>query len=171
MSVRRPIIPLAKAAHVLPYRPAQRRYDPWRDLRQNWPDVDLIVEPMEGDLLGEVRDGGRTIALRAGTSTGQRRCTLTHEIVHLERGLFECGPFEQREEQLVHAEVAHRLIPVDVLAEAIRFLGGDGDSGALALLLDVDSETLDLRRRLLDRLDRRAMRRVLSAQVALWSVA
>jgi hypothetical protein len=147
------------------------RYDPWRDLRRNWPEVELIVEPMAGDLLGEVRNGGHQIALRAGTSSGQRRCTLTHELIHLERGLLDCGPWQSREELLVHTEVARRLIPVDVLSEAIRFLGGDGDTAALALLLDVDSETLLLRRRLLDRTERRTERRSLAAQRPLWSVA
>jgi hypothetical protein len=147
------------------------RYDPWRDLRRNWPEVELIVEPMAGDLLGEVRDDGRQIALRAGTSSGQRRCTLTHELIHLERGLLDCGPWQSREELIVHAEVARRLIPIDMLSEAIRFLGGDGDAAALALLLDVDSETLLLRRRLLDRIERRTVRRSLAAQTPLWSVA
>ena len=147
------------------------RYDPWRDLRENWPQVDLVVEPMQGDLLGVTRAGGRVIALRAGTSSGQQRCTLAHEIVHLERGLAHCGPWQNREELLVHSEVAARLIPVDLLAEAIRFLGGDGDAGGLALLLDVDRETLELRRRLLDRGERRQLGRQLARQRPLWAVA
>ena len=68
-------------------------YDPWADLRQNWPDVKVVIEPMTDDLLGEVRDDGRLIALRADTSAAQRRCTLTHELVHLERGILDCGPW------------------------------------------------------------------------------
>jgi hypothetical protein len=151
--------------------PAASRYDPWRDLRENWPWVELVIEPMAGDLLGVTRAGGRVIALRAGTSAGQRRCTLAHEIVHLERGLAHCGPWQDREERLVHSEVALRLIPVDVLAEAIRLLGGDGDASALAVLLDVDLETLRLRQRLLDRGERRILCRRLARQRPLWAVA
>jgi hypothetical protein len=151
--------------------PLPDHYDPWLDLQQNWPQVQVVIEAMSGDLLGEVRDGGQLIALRAGTSAAQRRCTLTHEIVHLERGIFDCGPWSQREELLVHSTVALRLIPPPALAAAVRDLGGADDLPALAHLLDVDSETLRLR---LDRLsiaERRMLRRALARQRPLWSVA
>ena len=154
-----------------PARPAPRPYDPWADLRQNWPDVKVVIEPMTDDLLGEVRDDGRLIALRADTSAAQRRCTLTHELVHLERGILDCGPWLQREEDLVHAEASRRLIPLDSLAAGIRELGGGDDPAALAHWLDVDSETLAVR------LDRHEQRRTRHAPPRagpagpLWSVA
>ena len=47
---------------------------------------------MGGDLLGEVRDDGRLIALRAETTDAQLRCTLAHELVHLERGQIKPAP-------------------------------------------------------------------------------
>jgi hypothetical protein len=147
------------------------RYDPWRDLHENWPEVEIVIEPMDGNLLGEVRDGGRLIALREGTSSGQRRCTLAHEIVHLERGLHDCGPWQGREEALVHAEVALRLIPIRPLADSIRILGGDDAPSALAQILDVDLETLQVRQRLLTSAERKDLRRWLGRQRDLWSVA
>lgn len=146
-------------------------YDPWADLRQNWPHVKLVIEEMTGDLLGEVRDDGRLIALRAGTSAAQRRCTLTHELVHLERGILDCGPWLQREEALVHAEVSRRLIPLADLAAAIRALGGADDPAALAQWLDVDSETLATRLNRMGSSERTALRRALARQTMLWSVA
>jgi hypothetical protein len=146
-------------------------YDPWRDANQNWPHTRVVIERMAGDLLGEVRDAGRLIALRAGTSHAQRRCTLTHELVHLERGLLECGPWSQRAEWLVHDEVARRLIPLGALAAAIRTLGTAEDLPALAQSLDVDSETLQLRFTRLDRSERRLLRRSLVLQAPLWDVA
>ncbi|HST49621.1 ImmA/IrrE family metallo-endopeptidase [Jatrophihabitans sp.] len=146
-------------------------YDPWADLRQNWPDVKVVIEPMTDDLLGEVRDDGRLIALRADTSAAQRRCTLTHELVHLERGILDCGPWLQREEDLVHAEASRRLIPLDSLAAGIRELGGADDQGALAHWLDVDSETLAVRLHRMSSAERRALRRALARQAPLWSVA
>jgi len=146
-------------------------YDPWRDASQNWPHVQVVIERMAGDLLGEVRDGGQLIALRAGTSDAQRRCTLTHELVHLERGLLECGPWSQREELLVHDEVARRLIPLGALAAAIRTSGTAEDLPALAQSLDVDSETLQLRFTRLDRSEHRLLRRSLILQAPLWDVA
>lgn len=162
-STRHPLLP------SVPHPPAP--YDPWVDLRQNWPHVKVVIETMTGDLLGEVRDDGRLIALRADTSAAQRRCTLTHELVHLERGILDCGPWLQREEDLVHAEVSQRLIPLTSLAAAIRELGGADDPAAIAHWLEVDSETLAVR---LDRMrsaERRVLRRALARQSPLWSVA
>jgi hypothetical protein len=119
------------------------RYDPWHDLAVNWPEVEVVIEPMAGRLLGLLHYP--VIALRAGTSAAQRRCTLTHELVHLERGVGDCGPWSGREELLVHREVARRLIPVADLATAVRELGGDAVLAELAQALDVDLETAQLR--------------------------
>jgi hypothetical protein len=123
--------------------PAPNRYDPWHDLAVNWPEIEVVIEPMGGRLLGVLRYP--VIALRAGTSAAQRRCTLTHEIVHLERGVAECGPWSDREELLVHREVARRLIPLADLAAAVRNLGGTAVLAELAQALDVDLETARLR--------------------------
>jgi Zn-dependent peptidase ImmA (M78 family) len=146
-------------------------YDPWADLRENWPQVRLVIEPMPGDLLGEVRDDGRLIALRADTSAAQRRCTLTHELVHLERGILDCGPWLHREEVQVHTEAALRLIPLAGLIAAIRELGGADDAAAIAQHLDVDSETLAVRLSRIGSAERRVLRRCLIRQLPLWSLA
>jgi hypothetical protein len=119
------------------------RYDPWHDLAVNWPEIDVVIEPMGGRLLGMLRYP--VIALRADTSAAQRRCTLTHEIVHLERGVGDCGPWSGREELLVHREVARRLIPLADLAAAVRDLGGSAVLAELAQVLEVDLETARLR--------------------------
>ncbi|HEU5270905.1 MAG TPA: ImmA/IrrE family metallo-endopeptidase [Jatrophihabitans sp.] len=152
-------------------RPPAGRYDPWRDVRLNWPEVRVVIERMTGDLLGEARDGGAVIALRAGTSAAQRRCTLAHEIVHLERGLRDCGQWLHREEQAVHRTAARRLITLADLVAALRDLGGADDPGALAQALDVDRETLSVRLATLDRDERRALRRALAGCAPLWAVA
>jgi hypothetical protein len=119
------------------------RYDPWHDLAVNWPEIEVVTEPMGGRLLGLLRYP--VIALRADTSAAQRRCTLAHEIVHLERGVGNCGPWAAREELLVHREVARRLIPVSDLAAAVRSLGGSAVLAELAQALEVDVETARLR--------------------------
>jgi hypothetical protein len=136
-----------------------RPYDPWTDLARRWPEVRVVEEPMPGRLLGELRYP--VIALRAGTSAAQRRCTLTHEIVHLERGTGECGPWAAREELLVHREVARRLVPPEALRAALREAGGDADLPALARLLDVDVETARVRLELLSAAERRQLRAAL----------
>ena len=152
-------------------RRTEPAYDPWHDVATNWPQVRVVVEAMSGDLLGEVRDGGTLIALRADTSAAQLRCTLAHEIVHLERGLTDCGPWLDREERQVHAEAARRLVPAAALADAIRSLGSSDDQAALASLLDVDGETLRVRWHHLTLNDRALLRRALGRQALLRSVA
>lgn len=146
-----------------PVRPDGRRepYDPWQDLLENWPELEVVIEPMRGQLLGELRYP--VIALRSGTSAAQRRCTLAHELVHLERGVGDCGPWSAAEELQVHAEAARRLISVPALAHAIRELGGDHHLGALAHLLDVDGQTARVRLRLLTPAERAGLRRELGS--------
>lgn len=131
-------------------------YDPWQDLREHWPEIEVVTEPMPGRLLGELRYP--VIALRSGTSAAQRRCTLAHELVHLERGVADCGPWSGREELRVHSEAARRLVSLAALGQAIRELGGDHDVGALATLLDVDRQTGRLRLQLLTSADRARLR-------------
>jgi hypothetical protein len=143
------------------------RYDPWRDLAENWPQLEVVVEPMRGELLGELRYP--VIALRAGTSAAQRRCTLAHELIHLERGLRDCGLWTAREELHVHREVARRLVTFDDLVAAIRSFGGGTDLGALARALDVDGQTAQLRLDMLTR-DERAYVGALTAG-ELWLLA
>ncbi|MCW2539556.1 MAG: hypothetical protein JWN95_1281 [Frankiales bacterium] len=146
-------------------------YDPWHDLGERWPGVTIQVVPMTGDLLGQISGDGRIIELRAGTSSGQRRATLAHEIVHLERGRHDCGPWQTREERQVHAMASRRLLRVAELVTAIRALGGSQDLRALAVTLDVDLETLEVRLADLERRERRVMRQALRRQAGLWCVA
>jgi hypothetical protein len=139
---------MTASPHPLPY-------DPWHDLAVNWPEVDVVIEPMTGRLLGVLRYP--VIALRAGTSSAQRRCTLAHEIVHLERGTADCGPWAGREEVLVHREVARRLVPLPLLSSAVRGLGGPAQLPELAQALDVDLETAQCRLAMLTPAERAAL--------------
>jgi hypothetical protein len=150
--------------------PAALDYDPWRDLAQNWPDYRVLIEPMDGDLLGQIRDDA-VIALRADSSTGQQRCTLAHEIVHLERGLGDCGPWQSREEAAIESEVSRRLIPLQALARALRSVGGDSDPATLGAILEVDQLILTTRLSELSSADRAVLRRLLGRQRDLWTVA
>src|SRR3954467_11741707 len=140
-------------------------YDPWLDLAENWPEVEAVIAPLPGRLLGELRYP--VIALRAGTSAAQRRCTLAHELVHLERGTGECGIWAGREERLVHAQAARRLVTIGQLERALFELGGDADLAALAGLLEVDRETAGLRLRLLPEAERRRLRNELAGAAGL----
>jgi hypothetical protein len=149
----------------------QRPYDPWLDLREHWPHLQVVVEPMTGRLLGELRYP--VIALRASTTAAQRRCTLTHELVHLERGVRDCGPWTGREERHVHEEVARRLVTTAQLVRAIRDIGGIQGGAAdvlrLAHALDVDRETMRVRLALVTSAERARIRALGLREV--WSVA
>jgi Zn-dependent peptidase ImmA (M78 family) len=144
-------------------------YDPYLHVYERWPGAEVVVEPLHRGLLGETRWPPLQIALAAQSSPAQRRCTLAHEIVHLERGLDDPGPWADREELQVHAEASRRLIDIEALADALRELGGSGDLAALAVALDVDVETIALRLRRLTPVERRRLRR--RTRTELWSVA
>ena len=141
------------------------RYNPWADLARNWPEISVCIEPMSGDLLGELRYP--LITLRAGTSAAQRRCTLAHEIVHLERGVDDFGVFADREERQVHTIAAKRLIRLSDLAGALLELGEDATTIALAHALDVDRETLRVRLRVLSDHERAQLEAMYRDRVAL----
>src|SRR5690349_194413 len=131
-------------------------YNPWTDLAEDWPEVSVVLAPMTGRLLGEVRYP--VIALRAGTSAAQRRSTLTHELIHLERGVDDCGPWLGREELAIEREAACRLIPLPRLVTALRGQGGSENRAALAAALDVDSQILSTRLDGLSKAEKRLIR-------------
>jgi hypothetical protein len=120
-------------------------YNPWRDLAERFPHVQVHIVDLPDDVLGEIHGSGEVILLRRGTSTAQRRCTLTHELVHLDRGLpDDLTPWQlAREERSVEAEAARRLIPAEALTKALRVAGSD--ERALAAELWVDLATLRAR--------------------------
>lgn len=74
-----------------------------------------------------------------------RRCALTHEIVHLERGPV---PRDERlaaiEERIVSALAAQRLITLPALTEALMWVAPDNQYD-LAEELWVDTPTLRIR--------------------------
>lgn len=120
---------------------------------------------MPGRLLGWIRYP--VIGLRADTSAAQRRCTLAHEIVHLERGVGDCGPWAAHEERQVHAVAAQRLIAfTDLLGAVTEY--GPADHRLLAHALEVDRETLAVRLHRLSCAERQALA---ARTLDLWSVA
>lgn len=79
---------------------------PWHLLRDRWPQVDVHYAPLPAGTWA--LSDGRSIWLDDGLSQAERRCTLMHEIVHLELGQHTCQ--DEATERAVHAEVARRLI-------------------------------------------------------------
>lgn len=68
---------------------------------------------------------GARIWLCRTLAQAERRCTLTHELVHRERGPVPTDPAAAaREEQIVDEITARRLITLSQLAEGLRWFQG-----------------------------------------------
>lgn len=92
-------------------------FSPWGALRE-LTHVTLHFIVMPDGALGRT-DGQRRIWLDKRLQQAERRCALTHELVHLEHGHTSCqGP---RAERRVREETARRLVPFELLVEAYRW--------------------------------------------------
>lgn len=93
------------------------------------------------NLLGEWDPNSRTIWLHRELTPPQRRCTLTHELVHALRDDEGCHDdvLDARQETVVRKITARLLISVDQLAEHIAWTV---EHSELAEDLDVDLDTL-----------------------------
>ncbi|MFV8169887.1 hypothetical protein [Mycolicibacterium peregrinum] len=96
---------------------------------------------------------GNTIWLCSTLTQAERRCALTHELQHAERGV-PADPFLPREEQIVDELAARRLVPIENLARALR---ATRDTDSLAEELWVDRHTIQVRMRTLDPIETAAL--------------
>lgn len=97
-------------------------YHPWRALRQLGDEWTLVWAPIAGvvDRLGLTSWHDKTITLDPDQDQAQRRSTLAHELVHVERGPVDCR-YRHREERYVDAVAARRLIGIRELGEALAW--------------------------------------------------
>ena len=92
-------------------------WNPWEELREHWEHVTLHYAPsLEVSDALAYTDGAENIWILDGLTVAERRCTLTHELIHLERR--DEGHQGDKIERLVEREAARRLIPLDNLLEA-----------------------------------------------------
>lgn len=95
-------------------------WHPWRVLRTAHPDVEVSCRYRLPDhLMGLQR--GRRIWLCRSLTQAERRCTLTHELVHRERGLVADPAAAAREELIVDQIAARRLITLPQLVDGLRW--------------------------------------------------
>jgi hypothetical protein len=112
-------------------------FHPWRRLR-SLPHIDLSWRRMPGRL-GET-DGVASIVMHPDQSQVQRRCTIAHELAHVELGHTDgCNDVE---EQAARGLAARWLIEIEDLAEAALWARSRSE---LADELWVDTDTLDAR--------------------------
>lgn len=83
-------------------------YHPWRELRAlEHVSLHFVTDLPRG--VDGLTDGHATIWMRKGMAQVQRRCVLTHELVHIDRE--HRGHQDDEAEASVRLEVAHLLIP------------------------------------------------------------
>jgi Zn-dependent peptidase ImmA (M78 family) len=116
------------------------RYDPWRDLAQRT-DLTFVVTRLPVGEAWYFHDI-RGIAIDDRLDKVRRRCALAHELAHIDLGHHTqtagCGAGTSRiaRRREVHADqlAAERLITVDDLAEAFRWVHVVGPEEAAAEL-------------------------------------
>lgn len=92
--------------------------DPWSYLRQH-PDLTLVWADLPGRLRG-CTDGQRIIWLDRNLLQRERRCTLTHELVHVRH--HHIGRQPQNVENRVREETARILLPdVGAIVDALSW--------------------------------------------------
>lgn len=96
-------------------------YHPWRRFRglAAWT-LQQTVLPSGVHGLTDWLTG--TVSIELGLTQAERRCTLAHELVHIERGPVPRDPWlAAREESQVEREAARRLVGVYELGEALAW--------------------------------------------------
>jgi hypothetical protein len=117
------------------------RWDPWRAVARR-PEVTVVFgDPGEGNV-GVVDLRARVITLCPTLLQDERRSTLTHELVHLERGS-PCGPGDWEEREVARVAAA-RIISLPDLVEAVKW-SDHVDEQALELWVDEDTVRVRLR--------------------------
>lgn len=100
-------------------------YHPWQVLGRHWPHV--AVEHTDELPPGRRADTNGTdeIRMRRRLLQVERRCSLTHELIHLEHGdTGACSPGHEAE---VDREAARRLIPWERLLAAVRWARSESE--------------------------------------------
>lgn len=109
-------------------------FNPWRRLRA-LTHIELLWH--DGGPMGETDFEAGTISLRRGMTYEERRCTVLHECLHVERGPVPLG-LAEREELQVEKATARALLPsVRRIGDALAWAEGDEAIAAAELGVDV----------------------------------
>jgi hypothetical protein len=92
-------------------------FHPWRRLRAR-PHVEVLWVPQPVGRLAAT-DGLKRIFMDPRQSQVQRRCSITHEQIHIDWG--HTNGCNHREERAVRAETARQLIEMPALLAAYRW--------------------------------------------------
>lgn len=137
---------------------------PWAELRQRTY-ITLEWAWLTG-CRGRIEDlggGRRRITIDAGLDQRTRRAVLTHELVHDERNILFTNltpsAVVEKEEALVEAETACRLVPLDELDGYVRTMVCDGQSVGWREVAETFDVPRDIAQRSLELLQQRVRSR------------
>lgn len=112
----------------------------------------------DGGHLGWCRHSTQEVSLQTGLTQAERRSTICHEILHLQRGPAVCG-YTDADEHAVSRDAARMLIDIQDLGRALQW---SADPDELADELWVDRETVETRLAYLHPSERHYLRRVVA---------
>lgn len=95
-----------------------KMWHPWRTLHELYTDITVHHLPLPAGHMGATN--GHAIVLDSRLTQAERRSTLTHELIHLERQGCE-HPGMVCEERIVDRAAARRLVPLDLIVDAFRW--------------------------------------------------
>ena len=90
-------------------------HHPWRRLREL---AHITLRWHVGGPLGWTDFATNEVSIREGLTQAQRRSTVCHETIHVERGPCLAG-YDQHEERVVNELAARRLIPLPTLIDVM----------------------------------------------------
>lgn len=114
-------------------------YHPWRALRALNDQVTVVWQNLDAGILG-LTDGEATIWMDPRQRQAKRRCTMAHELAHIELG--HRGGCSVRDDAAADQLAARRLIPLECLADALAWTDAPDE---IADELWVDRATLEVR--------------------------
>ena len=94
---------------------------PWRVLRDELPQWEVVWEELPPEVLGLTDYNRREIVLDRRHLQGQRRASLLHEIWHIRRGDTDPDQCDTKVERWIERQVARDLIPIDHLVKAAEW--------------------------------------------------
>lgn len=116
-------------------------WSPWRHLREGHPEVRVFETELPPGYLGCTDHDQGIIWLDSRLTRAEQRCTLAHELAHLERGPLGDGD-KDADEQACDEWAARRLVPLSDLMAALRWCS---DLRAVAEELWVDKRIVQAR--------------------------
>lgn len=120
---------------AVPFTVERMSFNPWRRLQAL---THVELQWHDGGPMGETDFETSVISLRRGMTWEERRSTVLHECIHVERGPVPMG-LAGREELLVEKQTACELLPsVKAIAEAFAWAQGETEGAAYELGVDVD---------------------------------